>query len=70
MKTEKNFPEYQNQQNVEADEFNVGYLHKKFPWFSGDVIDEAIKLKGPYVEHVVAYLDEKSGARKVFEELE
>jgi hypothetical protein len=71
MKTEKTSSDSQNQQHVsEVDEFNVDYLRKKFPWFSEDDIQKAIELKGPYVEHVVSYLDEKSGTRKIFEDPE
>ncbi len=71
MKTEKTSPDSRNQQHVsEADDFNVEYLRKKFPWFSEAEIQKAIELKGPHPEHVVSYLDEKSGTRKIFEDPE
>lgn len=71
MKAEKTSPGSQHHQNVsDVDDFNFDYLQKKFPWFSENDIKKAIEMKGPYLDHVVAYLDEKSGTRKIFEEPE
>jgi hypothetical protein len=71
MKTTKKSPDSQNQHSVHvADDLNVDYLYKKFPWFSEGEILKAVELKGPHLEHVVSYLDEKSGTRKIFEDPE
>jgi hypothetical protein len=39
--------------------FAINYLHKQFPWLSKADITKAIELKGPNIDHVLKYLDQK-----------
>jgi hypothetical protein len=62
MKTEKKLIEEKNRNRERLRSGPaVDYMQKQFPWFSENEIQKAIELKGPHLENVVSYLDDKSG---------
>ena len=69
MKPKSNFQYFENRKPEELrEDFAFKYLHKQFPWLSENEIMEAIELKGPNADHVIKYLDDKSGKRTIAED--
>lgn len=69
MKTKNKMQRLQNLKHGELkDDFAFKYLHKQFPWLSESEIKEAIELKGSNADHVIKYLNEKSGEGKTVDQ--
>ncbi len=65
MKSEKKLRKIKNRnrESLRRD-FTIGYMQKQFPWFLESDILKAIELKGPHLEDVINYLNDKSGTPK------
>lgn len=69
MRPKSNFQYFENRKPEELKEdFAFKYLHQQFPWLSENEIMEAIELKGPNADHIIKYLDAKSGKGKIAED--